>query len=128
MRRTISTFSTATADPRPSASGWQITAGLKSRYARADTGRMKLKIELDEDDPAQVANQLVSMLALAVKLGVSVEAKDGSYAVTNPGDEECVRRWIGPNGEYRRDVMQRRWVVTESTDPSGQRVPTPAAN
>jgi hypothetical protein len=88
---------------------------------------MKLKIELDEEDPAQVANQLVSILTMAAKLGVSVEAKDGSYAVTSPGDEECVRRWIGQNGEYRRDVMQRRWVVTESTDPSGQRIPTPTA-
>jgi len=39
-----------------------------------------------------------------------------------------VRRWIGSNGEYRRDVMERRWVVTESTDPSGHRIPTPAAD
>jgi hypothetical protein len=89
---------------------------------------MKLQIELDEDDPTQVANQLVSMLTLALKLGVTVEAIDDGLAVTNPGDEECVRRWIGHNGEYRRDVLQRRWVVTESTDPSGKRIPTAAAD
>jgi len=87
---------------------------------------MKMNIEFDEDDPTQVANELVRMLILAVKLGVGVEATDGSYSVTNPGDEQCVRRWIGQDGEYRRDVMQRRWVVTESTDPSGQPIP-PAA-
>jgi hypothetical protein len=89
---------------------------------------MKLQIELDEDDPTQVANQLVSMLTLALKLGVTVEANGDGLAVTNPGDEECVRRWIGHNGEYRRDVLQRRWVVTESTDPSGNRIPTPPAD
>jgi hypothetical protein len=83
---------------------------------------MKMKIEFDETDPAQVTNGLVRMLTLALKLGVGVEAKEGSYSVTNPGDEECVRRWIGHDGEYRRDVMQRRWVVKESTDPSGQQV------
>jgi len=88
---------------------------------------MKMSIEFDEADPTQVANELVRMLTLALKLGVSVEAKDGSYSVTNPGDEECVRRWIGHDGEYRRDVLQRRWVVKESTDPSGRQIPSPAA-
>jgi hypothetical protein len=88
---------------------------------------MKMSIEFDEADPTQVANELVRMLTLALKLGVSVEAKDGSYSVTNPGDEECVRRWIGHDGEYRRDVLQRRWVVKESTDPSGRQMPSPAA-
>jgi hypothetical protein len=87
---------------------------------------MKMTIEFDEDDPTQVANELVRMLTLAIKLGVGVEANDGSYAVTNPGDEECLRRWIGQDGEYRRDVMQRRWVVKESTDPTGRKVPAPA--
>jgi hypothetical protein len=43
--------------------------------------------------------------------------------VTNPGDKECVRRWVGPNGEYRRDILERRWVVKESTDPSGNKLP-----
>lgn len=87
-----------------------------------------MEIEFDETDPGQVANGLVRMLTLALKTGVGVEANDGSYAVTNPGDEECVRRWIGPDGqEYRRDVMQRRWVVKESTDASGRKMPTPAA-
>lgn len=85
-----------------------------------------MNIEFDEDDPTQVANELVRMLTLAIRLGVGVEAKDGSYSVTNPGDEECLRRWIGQDGEYRRDVMQRRWVVKESTDPSGRQVPAPA--
>jgi hypothetical protein len=84
---------------------------------------MKMNIEFDEADPAQVTNELVRMLTLALKLGVGVEAKDGSYSVTNPGDDECVRRWIGHDGEYRRDVMQRRWVVKESTDPSGRKLP-----
>jgi hypothetical protein len=88
---------------------------------------MKMSIEFDEADPTQVANELVRMLTLALKLGVSVETKDGSYAVTNPGDEECVRRWIGNDGEYRRDVMQKRWVVKESTDPSGRKIPSPPA-
>ena len=88
---------------------------------------MKMSIEFDEADPTQVANELVRMLTLALKLGVSVEAKDGSYSVTNPGDVECVRRWIGHDGEYRRDVLQRRWVVKESTDPSGRQIPSPAA-
>jgi len=88
---------------------------------------MKMEIEFDETDPGQVANGLVRMLTLALKTGVGVEANDGSYAVTNPGDEECVRRWIGPDGqEYRRDVMQRRWVVKESTDASGHKMPPPA--
>ena len=84
-----------------------------------------MEIDFDDTDPTQVANGLVRMLALALKTGVGVEANDGSYLVTNPGDEECVRRWIGPDGEYRRDVMQRRWVVKESTDASGRRVPVP---
>ncbi len=88
---------------------------------------MKMEIEFDESDPTQVANGLVRMLTLALKTGVDVEASDGSYAVTNPGDEECLRRWIGPDGEYRRDVLQRRWVVKESTDASGRKVQPPAA-
>jgi hypothetical protein len=87
---------------------------------------MKMTIEFDEDDPTQVANELVRMLTLAIKLGVGVEANDGSYSVTNPGDDECLRRWIGQDGEYRRDVMQRRWVVKESTDPAGRQIPAPA--
>jgi hypothetical protein len=86
---------------------------------------MKMNIEFDEDDPTQVANELVRMLTLAIKLGVGVDANDGSYSVTNPGDEECLRRWIGNDGEYRRDVMQRRWVVKESTDASGRKLPAP---
>ena len=86
-----------------------------------------MEIEFDETDPTQVANGLVSMLTLALKPGVGVEKNDGSYAVvTSPGDEECVRRWIGPDGEFRRDVMQRRWVVKESTDGSGRKLPPPA--
>jgi hypothetical protein len=89
---------------------------------------MKMAIEFDEADPTQVANGLVSMLTLALKTGVGVEANKGSYAVvTNPAEEECVKRWIGPDGEYRRDVMQRRWVVRESTDSSGRQVQPPAA-
>jgi hypothetical protein len=88
-------------------------------------GRMKMNIEFDEDDPTQVANELVRMLTLAIKLGVGVETKDDSYSVTNPGDEECLRRWIGHDGEYRRDVMQRRWVVKESTDTAGRQIPAP---
>jgi hypothetical protein len=87
---------------------------------------MKMTIEFDEDDPTQVANELVRMLTLAIKLGVGVEANDGSYSVTNPGDDECLRRWIGQDGEYRRDVMQRRWVVKESTDPAGRKIPASA--
>jgi hypothetical protein len=86
---------------------------------------MKMNIEFDEDDATQVANELVRMLTLAIKLGVGVETQDGSYSVTNPGDEECLRRWIGNDGEYRRDVMQRRWVVKESTDASGRQLPAP---
>ncbi len=85
-----------------------------------------MNIEFDEADPTQVANELVRMLTLALKLGVGVDAEDGSYSVTNAGDEECVRRWIGQDGEYRRDVLERRWVVKESTDPSGRQVPPPA--
>ena len=87
-----------------------------------------MEIEFDETDPTQVANGLVSMLTLALKTGVGVEANEGSYVVvvTNQADEECVRRWIGADGEYRRDVMQKRWVVKESTDASGRKVPPPA--
>ncbi len=85
-----------------------------------------MEIEFDETDPSQVANGLVRMLALALKTGVGVEANEGTYSVTAPGDEECVRRWIGPDGEYRRDVLQRRWVVKESTDASGRKMPAPA--
>jgi hypothetical protein len=88
---------------------------------------MKMNIEFEETDPAQVANGLVRLLSLALQTGVRVESEDGSYSVTNPGDEECVRRWIGPDGEYRRDVMERRWVVKETTDASGQRIPPQAA-
>ena len=87
---------------------------------------MKMKIEFDDADPAQVANGLVGMLTLALKLGVGVEANEGSYSVTNPGNDECVKRWIGRDGEYRRDVMQKRWVVTESTDASGRKMPRPS--
>ena len=88
---------------------------------------MKMEIEFDETDPTQVTNGLVRMLTLALKTGVAVETNDGSYAVTNPGDEECVRRWIGPDGqEYQRDVMQRCWVVKESTDAAGRKLPPPA--
>lgn len=101
-------------------------ADLKLRHVCADMERMKMNIEFDETDPAQVANGLVRMLTAALRLGVDVETKDGTYSVTNPGDEECVKRWIGPDGEYRRDVLQRRWVVKESTDPSGRKVPSPA--
>jgi hypothetical protein len=88
---------------------------------------MKMNIEFDEADPTQVANELVRMLSLAVKLGIGVEAMDGSYSVTNPGDQECLRRWIGQDGEYRRDILQRRWVVKESTDPTGRQIPLPSA-
>jgi hypothetical protein len=88
---------------------------------------MKMNIEFEENDPAQVANGLVRMLSLALQTGVRVEADEGSYQVTNPGDEECVKRWIGPDGEYRRDVMERRWVVKESTDASGRKMPPAAA-
>jgi len=84
---------------------------------------MKMEIEFDETDPTQVANGLVRMLTLAFQTGVGVEVNEGSYSVTNPGDEECVRRWIGPDGEYRRDVMERRWVVKESTDAAGRQMP-----
>jgi hypothetical protein len=83
---------------------------------------MKLSIEFDDSDANQVANELVRMLPLALKLGVDVQVSDGSYSVTNPGDEECLRRWINDGGEYRRDILQRRWVVKESTDPSGRQV------
>jgi hypothetical protein len=90
---------------------------------------MKMDIEFDETDPAQLANGLVRMLTLALKTGVTVEAADGSLAVTNPGDEQCVRRWIGPDGEeYRRDVMHRAWVVKESTDASGRKIPPAPAD
>jgi len=87
---------------------------------------MNMKIEFDDTDPTQVANGLVGMLTLALKLGVDVDGSEGSYAVTNPGEDECVRRWIGRDGEYRRDVLQRRWVVKESTDASGRKMPSPA--
>ena len=90
-------------------------------------GPMKMNIEIDESDPTQVANELVRMLSLALRLGVDVDANNGSYSVTNPGDEECVRRWISREGEYRRDVLQRRWVVKESTDPSGRKIPSQPA-
>ena len=85
---------------------------------------MKMELEFDETDPTQVANGLVRMLTLALKMGVGVERNEGSYSVTNPGDEECVRRWIGPDGEYRRDVLQKRWVLKESTDASGRKLPS----
>jgi hypothetical protein len=87
---------------------------------------MKMEIEFDDADPTQVANGLVRMLTLALQTGVDVEASDGSFAVTNPGEEECVKRWIGRDGEYRRDVMEKRWVVKETTDAAGQKIPTPA--
>jgi hypothetical protein len=89
---------------------------------------MKMEIEFDETDPAQVANGLVTLLTLALKTGIDVEVGDDAYSVvTNHADEECVRRLVGPDGEYRRDVMQRRWVVKESTDPSGRKVEPPPA-
>ena len=86
-----------------------------------------MELDFDESDPTQVANGLVHMLTLAIKTGVGVEANAGSYAVTDPGDDECVRRWVGADGEYRRDVMQRRWVVKESTDGSGRKMAPPTA-
>ena len=87
---------------------------------------MKMQIEFDDSDATQVANELVRMLTVALNAGVAVDAKDGSYVVTNPGDQECVRRWIGSEGEYRRDILERRWIVKESTDPAGRKIPTPA--
>jgi len=83
---------------------------------------MKMNIEFEETDPAQVANGLVRMLSLALQTGVRVEADGGSYSVTNPGEDECVKRWIGPEGEFRRDVMERRWVVKETTDANGRKL------
>jgi hypothetical protein len=88
---------------------------------------MKMNIEFEETDPTQVANGLVRMLSLALQTGVRVETDDGSYLVTNPGEEECLRRWIGPDGEFRRDVLERRWVVKETTDAAGQKLPAPPA-
>ncbi len=84
-----------------------------------------MAIEFEDTDPAQVTNELVRMLTLALKTGVEVNATDDSFIVTNPGEEECVRRWIGPDGEYRRDILERRWVVKESTDAAGHKVPLP---
>ena len=84
-----------------------------------------MAIEFEDTDPAQVTNELVRMLTLALKTGVEINTSDGSFIVTNPGEEECVRRWIGPDGEYRRDVLERRWVVRESTDATGRKVPLP---
>ena len=84
-----------------------------------------MAIEFEDTDASQVTNELVRMLTLALKTGVEVSTDDGSFVVTNPGDEECVRRWIGPDGEYRRDILERRWVVRESTDASGRQVPLP---
>ena len=86
-----------------------------------------MNLEFEENDPTQVANGLVRLLSLALKTGVRVDADEGSYSVTNPGEDECVRRWIGPDGEYRRDVLERRWVVKETTDAAGQKIPMPAA-
>jgi len=88
---------------------------------------MKMNIEFEETDPAQVANGLVRMLSLALQTGVRVEADGGSYSVTNPGDDECVKRWIGAEGEFRRDVLERRWVVKETTDANGRKLATPVA-
>jgi hypothetical protein len=88
---------------------------------------MKLNIELDEADPTQVANGLVQVLTAAAKTGVSVEVNDGAYTVSSHGEgDECVRHWVGSGGEYRRDVMERRWVIKESTDASGRKVPAPS--
>lgn len=84
-----------------------------------------MAIEFEDTDASQVTNELVRMLTLALKTGVQVSTDDGSFVVTNPGDEECVRRWIGPDGEYRRDILERRWVVRESTDAAGRQVPLP---
>jgi hypothetical protein len=87
---------------------------------------MKMELEFDDGDAAQVANGLVRMLTLAMQNGVSVEVEDGSYLVTNPGDQECMRRWVGPDGEFRRDILEKRWVVKESTDASGRKLPAAA--
>ena len=84
---------------------------------------MKLEIALDDSDPSQVATELVRMLSLALQTGVDVGMDEDAYWVTNPGDKECVRRWVGPQGEYRRDILEKRWVVKESTDPSGKKLP-----
>jgi hypothetical protein len=86
---------------------------------------MKMAIEFEDTDPAQVTNELVRMLSLALKTGVEINTTEDSFIVTNPGEEECVRRWIGPDGEYRRDILERRWVVKESTDATGRKVPLP---
>jgi hypothetical protein len=88
---------------------------------------MKMNIEFEETDPTQVANGLVRMLSLALQTGVRVGSADGSYSVTNPGDVECVRRWIGQDGEYRRDILEKQWVVKETTDGAGHKLPQQAA-
>jgi hypothetical protein len=87
---------------------------------------MKMELELDDTDAAQVASGLVRMLTLAFQTGVTVDVNDGSYLVTNPGDQECLRRWVGPDGEYRRDILEKRWVVKESTNAAGQKLPSAA--
>lgn len=99
---------------------------LKPSTRSADIEYMKMQIEFDDADPTQVANELVRILTVALQAGVGVDVDDGSYSVTNPGDQECVRRWIGPQGEYRRDVLEKRWVVKESTDASGRKLASPA--
>jgi len=75
----------------------------------------------------QVANGLSRLLSAALRTGVSVEAQEGSYTVTSAAAEESVKRWVGEDGEFRRDVMERRWVVRESTDASGRKLPVAAA-
>jgi hypothetical protein len=87
---------------------------------------MKMEMEFEDTDPAQVSDSLVRMLALALQTGVEVDVSDGSFLVTNPGDDQCVRRWIGPDGEFRRDVLEKQWVVKESTDPAGRKLPAAA--
>ena len=82
-----------------------------------------MEMEFEDTDPAQVSDGLVRMLALALAAGVEVEVSDGSFLVTNPGEDQCVRRWIGPDGEFRRDILERQWVVKESTDTAGRKLP-----
>jgi hypothetical protein len=87
---------------------------------------MKMEMEFEDTDPAQVSDGLVRMLALALATGVEVEVSDGTFLVTNPGDDQCVRRWIGPDGEFRRDILEKQWVVRESTDVAGRKLPVAA--
>jgi len=86
--------------------------------------------------PSQTAGPFFSF-GLCVLPAADLSSPDAPETITIEGrvldgagegiHDALVEIWqADAGGEYRRDVMERRWVVKESTDGAGRKVPSPA--